>query len=200
MSQIVLAFNNLSNMQHSLLTDNYDIYNQGATNAEIKAVEIEFGTSFPQEMKDLYKYANGNKVYPDYFGSLHLIRGKFALLSLKEALKYYNNIDWEEYQDLYEPHLFPGDKLFPVLDGGKFDVFWIDLNPTSDNKNKIYYTNTLSTPHGYVFLSLENMIQTFNIAYERKIIFRSDEMIDIKYDEFFQLCFDQTGFDIWRNK
>jgi hypothetical protein len=197
MSQMVLEFKNLDYSQR-LLNDNSKIYNQGATNEEIKAAEIEFGAAFPEEMKDLYKNANGNKVYPDFFGSLNLIRGKYALLSLQEALKYYNDIDWEEYQELYEPDYFPGDMLFPVLDGGKFDVFWIDLNQTSDNKNKIYYTNTLGTPHCYAFSSLENMIKIFNLAYERNIIFRSEDMIDIKYDEFFQLCFDQTGFEIWK--
>lgn len=200
MSKIALEFKELSFYQSSLLKENSQIYNQGATDKELLAAESEFGATFPQELKDLYKYANGNKIYPDYYGSLNLIQGKFAFLPLNEALKYYKNMDWEEYQEFYEPDYFPGDKLFPLFDGGKFDVFWIDLNQSSENKYKIYYTNTLGTPHCYAFLSLENIIHTFQIAYEKRIIFKSNDAIATKYNDFYQLCFDQTGFEIWNMK
>lgn len=198
MSPIIEGFIILRDLQTSYLNEDSKIYNIGASDEEIIEAELAFGASFPKEIKDFYKYVNGHKIYPDYFGSPRLIQGKYSLLSLKNAIKYYQDIDWQEYEDIYELHCFPGNKLFPILDGGNFDVYWIDLNQESTNKNQIYQTNTLSEPHCYAFLSLENMIETFKIAYEEKIIFKSDEIIKTKYQEFYQLCYEQTRLEIWK--
>jgi hypothetical protein len=68
----------------------------------------------------------------------------------------------------------PGKKLFPFLEDGSGNCYWIDLNKNSPNYNKIYWTNTFGDVPDYRFNSLTNMLHVICECYETGI-FEVDE-------------------------
>ena len=66
-------------------------------------------------------------------------------------------------------------KLFPFLEDGAGNCYWVDLNEGSNNYNRIYWTNTFGEDPDYLFESLTIMFQVISECYEKGIISLDEE-------------------------
>lgn len=157
-----------------------------ANDVKVKKWEDNFKFQFNDELKELYSLANGtlnDKNVPS--GLLGLIP-IHVFLSLEDAYNYYKEtIDYPDLFTNWDTEIKPGKKLFPLLEDGAGNCYWIDLNPDTENYGKVYWTNTFGESPDYTFESLSNFFQVISESYEKGIMFLDDEgYLDCDYEAF----------------
>lgn len=94
------------------------LFNRVATEEEIAEAERQIGISFPESLKELYRFSNGMR--PEYFGS-PLFGLQFP--NLEDLVREYRGwecFDDEEYSDLY-PKNYAADQIRE----GYFNRGWV---------------------------------------------------------------------------
>lgn len=162
------------------------IVNKPATEQQIAQTEKALNCIFNAELRELYGIANG--IHNDYetpSGLTGLIP-IHNFLSLAEAIEYYHNsISVEGYFTNHATSFTPGKQLFPFLDDGAGNCYWVDLNSGTENEQKIYWTNTFGQEPDYLYESLTNLFHTIAEGYEQNLFSVDDEgYLDMDYDRF----------------
>jgi hypothetical protein len=152
-----------------------EILHPPATTQQIVEAEKMLGLKFSGELVELYSFANGTSRDDNPLGIIGLIP-IFMFASLEEAVQHYKiNIQFEESFVEWDTNYKPGNKLFPILQNGSGDFYWVDLNLGTENYGKIYFTNTLPHSPGYTFNSLTAMFETIEECYNSNVIFLDEE-------------------------
>ena len=110
-------------------------------------------------------------------------------MSLKDAITYYlNSIECNDSFTNYNTNYKPENKLFPFLEDGAGNCYWVDLNKGTVNQNRIFWTNTFGENPAYLYESLQNMFAVISESYEKGIIFLDeDAYLDMDFDAFHKL-------------
>jgi len=97
-------------------------------------------------------------------------------MSLSNVIEYYkNSIDIEESFLNFDTSFKPDKKLFPFLQDGCGNCYWVDLNENTENYNKIFWTNTFAENPDYIFDSLTIMFHLISEAYENGIFWLDED-------------------------
>jgi hypothetical protein len=169
--------------------------------------EIEHKIGFPlnTELFQLYTCADGtisDSGLPSGATGLIPIH---RFMSLSEACdRYYFqklqlgfNELFEEWNSGYKPD----KKLFPFLEDGAGNQYWVDLNEGA-NYGKIYWTNTYPASPGYAFNSLTAMFKTITQAYCENVFFLDEDgYLDEDYDRWEEIAaFNNPGLKFWNQQ
>jgi len=160
-----------------------------ALNEELARAEKELGFELNDALKELYRCANGITRDYETASGLTGILPIHDFLSLTDAVTHYQElIDLEESFTDFGTGFKPGKSLFPFLDDGAGNCYWVDLNTGTANENRIYWTNTFGQDPCYHYEFLQNMFAVIAEAYE-KDIFSLDEdgYLDADYSAFHEL-------------
>ncbi|RZF62568.1 SMI1/KNR4 family protein [Sphingobacterium corticibacterium] len=82
----------------------------------------------------------------------------------------------------------PGKQLFPFLEDGAGNCYWVDLNEGTTDYGRIFWTNTFGTDPDYTHESLTDMFEIIAKAYLTGIMFvGEDGYLDCDFDAFDKL-------------
>jgi len=125
----------------------------------IKETEIKLSLRFNNELIELYKCADGtNNDYQTPSGLLGFIPNHI-FISLKDSFDYYKQyINCTDFFENSDSNARPGKKLFPFLEDGSGNCYWVDLNEDTENYGQIFWTNTFGDSPDYVYNSLTSFI------------------------------------------
>jgi len=170
-----------------------NIIRQPATQQDLLAAETALNFFFNDELKELYLFADGtdiDNITPCGLTGLIPIHN---FLSLSDAISYYKmSIEFEDAFYNSEQDYQVGKKLFPFLEDGAGNCYWVDLNTETGNYGKIFWTNTFGQEPDYIFSSLSSMIQVIADAYNDNIIIVDEKgYLDCDYPKFERLCRNQ---------
>jgi cell wall assembly regulator SMI1 len=161
-----------------------------ATESKIKETEEKLGLKFNQELKELYLTINGvhwDEITPSGKTGIIPIH---ALMNLDWSVDYYNSMDWEEHKEMYEIDYELGDKLFPFINDGAGNCYWVDLNEGTKNYGRLYWTNTFGDQPDYLFNSLTDFFGAILKGYETNIFsLDSEGYLDCDYKRWGQICY-----------
>ena len=159
-----------------------------ATPQQIKTIEEQLDLKFNNELVELYSFADGttiDEVTPC---------GKTGLIPIHSFLNLQDSISY--YQRGFEPDEFfrnsdtgyrPGNKLFPFLEDGAGNCYWVDLNG-DENHGRLYWTNTFGEQPDYLYNSLTTLFQVINECYEKNVFTLDNEgYLDCDYNKFGQV-------------
>ena len=167
-----------------------NIIREPASNVAILNVESELGLTFNDELRELYLVADGTNIDNVTPSGLTGIIPIHNFLNLEDAIKYYKlsiTFDQAFYNSEYD--FSPGKKLFPFLEDGAGNCYWVDLNSESENFGKIYWTNTFGEDPKYVFSTLTSMFQAIADGYESGTIWVDGEgYLDCDFTAFDEIC------------
>lgn len=196
MRSITENFNIILDIQTQIGYDYKSVLLTPADEFAIKKTEAALNMRFSKEMRELYSFANGTKSWSDATDSekrtcMIGLMPFWIFLNLSDAETYY----WTSAKDLYQrddryenwfqmwdSDFIPGKNLFPLMQDGSGDCYWLDLNEDSEHYGKIYYTTTLVDSPDYAFTSLTSMFQTIAECYEQKVFSFSIEENLLKED------------------
>jgi hypothetical protein len=172
MRTITECFNIIHNEIRNL---NYSLFDRFQAPAELECIgetEYELDLKFNKELIELYSCSNGTKldtITPIGMSGLFPL---YMFMSLVDAKKHYGfRIPYLKW-DLAELSLKPTDtKIFPVFHDGGGASYWIDLNPSSGNNNKIFWIPIPGEYPEYHFDSLTNMMNVICDCYLKKVFF-----------------------------
>lgn len=107
-----------------------DELHPSATDEEINAVESELGIEFPEDLRTLYKWHNGQV-------GTHFLFDEFRMYTLKEVVELYKNGLKHDESDYYETEDESGVfkdcisnvKWIPIGDNGGNTVLFLDMDP-----------------------------------------------------------------------
>jgi len=159
---------------------------QSANRADIEIVESILDLKFNNELFELYSIADGiendNQTSSGLLGLIPI----HEFMSLTNAKNYYQNqIDFNDLFLNWDTNLKPDKKLFPFLQDGTGNCYWVDLNENSKNYNKIYWTNTVGDNPDYIFDSLTIMFHVIAESYETEIFWiNEDGYLDCDFELF----------------
>ncbi|MCF8298426.1 MAG: SMI1/KNR4 family protein [Saprospiraceae bacterium] len=162
------------------------VINKPADKDMIRRVEVELGFDFNNELKELYSCANGTNIdYETPSGLIGLIP-IHVFLCLKDSVEYYKTrIDYEEFFTDWNTNTKPDKKLFPFLEDGSGNCYWVDLNKSTNNYGKIFWTNTFGENPDYVYNSLTSLFHVISECYDNGTIFLdSDGYLDCDFNNF----------------
>ena len=151
------------------------IINPPATEKEIRIVEEKIGLKFNAALIELFGTVNGIQLDGKTPSGLTGIIPIYDLLSLNDAIDYYNEMNWDDHKDIYEIEYELGHQLFPFIHDGAGNCYWVDLNEGTDNYGKLYWTNTFGDRPDYLFNSLEFFFEAIKRGYERGIFSLDEE-------------------------
>ena len=183
------ALEQILEKQQQLNYHMHTIIRPPATDDEIADAEQQLGFKFNDELKELYKFADGvdiDEVTPCGKTGLIPIHN---FLSLANAIRYYRDlINIDDYFKNIEHDYQPGKHLFPFLDDGAGNCYWVDLNEGSKFYGYLYWTNTFGSDPDYEFADLNQFIQIIARAYTENIFFvDADEYLDCDGDRWHEL-------------
>ena len=165
------------------------IINSPASDKEIIEAERNIGMIFNDELKDLFKTINGIDIDGETPSGLTGIIPIHELLSLKGAISYSNNMDWNEHKEMYEIEYEFGSNLFPFIHDGAGNCYWVDLNEGTNNYGRLYWTNTFGDEPDYLFNSLTEFFEAVKIGYEKGIYTLDKEgYLNSDYKEWSKIC------------
>ncbi|SEI89819.1 Cell wall assembly regulator SMI1 [Myroides marinus] len=177
------------------------IINQPATDIQIKETEDKLGLKFNEELRELYAIANGVANDNITFSGLIGLIPIHVFMSLDDAIVYYNiGIDDTDYFENWENKFTPQKRLFPFLEDGAGNCYWVDLNPGTANENQIYWTNTFGEAPNYLYESLTNFLSTIAEGYETGVFMLDEEnYLDMDYDRFDAISAKNNPYlDYWK--
>lgn len=189
MNKIIDCFNRILTKQKALNYHFPNIIKEPATLQEIEKTEKTLGLKFNDELIELYLFANGtdiDNVTPSGLTGLIPIHN---FLSLEGAVSYYNQcIQFEDIFQNWTKNFRPAKQLFPFLEDGAGNCYWVDLNENTPSYGKIFWTNTFGTDPDYTYHSLTNMFEVIAEAYATDIMFLNNEgYLDCDFSAFDQL-------------
>jgi cell wall assembly regulator SMI1 len=166
-----------------------NILRQPATVQEIAATEKVLGLKFNDELKELYLFANGTNVDSVTPSGLTGLIPIHNFLSMEDAVIYYKqSMEFEDSFQNWTKDFRPGKQLFPFLEDGAGNCYWVDLNEDTLNYSRIFWTNTFGSDPDYTFNSLTGMFDVIAKAYNMDIIFvDSDGFLNCDYKAFEKL-------------
>ena len=156
-----------------------------ATIQQIKKVEEEIELKLNDELIELYLFADGttiDEVTP--CGKTGLIP-IHSFLNLQDVISYYNRgFEIDEYFRNLDSGYRPGNKLFPFLEDGAGNCYWVDLNGT-ENHGRLYWTNTFGDQPDYLYNSLTTFFQVIDECYQTSVFKLDNEgYLDCDYTKF----------------
>ncbi len=156
-----------------------------ATRQQILETEGKLGLEFNDELIELYSFANGttiDEVTPCGKTGLFPIH---SFLNLQDSIDYYERgFEPDDYFKNLDTGFKPNKKLFPFLDDGAGNCYWVDLNG-NENHGRLYWTNTFGDQPDYLFNSLTAMFQVIQECYELNIFWLDDDgYLDCDYKAF----------------
>ncbi|NIF05574.1 SMI1/KNR4 family protein [Chryseobacterium sp. Tr-659] len=202
MNSITESFKTIILQQNGLGYHMPKILNPPATEEEISQAEKVLNIKFNHDLRELYSLANG--IHNDYQtpSGLTGIIPIHNFLSLADAVDYYNNnIEFRESFFNSDKDFTPDIQLFPFLEDGAGNCFWVDLNPNTNNENKIFWTNTFGKDPDYLYDSLKNLFHTIAESYEKNLFFiDKDGFLGLDYSKFDKISADNNNFlDYWKD-
>jgi cell wall assembly regulator SMI1 len=157
-----------------------------ASMQDILNIESALEITFNNELRELYLFADGtdiDNITPCGLTGLIPIHN---FLSLENAVQYYNmSITFEENFHNWEQDFQVNKKLFPFLEDGAGNCYWVDLNERTNNYGQIFWTNTFGQDPDYTYTSLTNMFNVIAECYKTGIITIDNEgYLTCDYDAF----------------
>ena len=159
-----------------------------AKREQINAIEKQLDLEFNDELIELYSFADGttiDEVTPSGKTGLIPIHN---FLNLRDSVSYYQRgFEPDEFFRNSESGYRPGDKLFPFLEDGAGNCYWVDLNGT-ENQGRLYWTNTFGDQPDYLYNSLTTLFQVIDECYQQDIFtLDNDGYLDCDYERFGQV-------------
>lgn len=189
MKTITESFKSIVSKQRELNYNMPNLLRPPAKKNDITQIQNTIGLKLNKELIELYSCADGINVPLNTPGGLTGFLPIYNFLSLSAALAYYNQ--YIKFQDSFEnqnTHYTPGNKLFPILEDGAGNCYWVDLNET-ENYGRIYWTNSWGDEPDYLFESLTNFMQVISECYDLNYIFVNDEgFLDEDVDGFYAVA------------
>ncbi|WP_158826729.1 SMI1/KNR4 family protein [Mucilaginibacter lacusdianchii] len=166
-----------------------NIVRKPATLQEIARTEEALNLTFNDELKELYFVADGTDfqaMTPSGFTGLIPIH---SFLSLSDAVEYYRqSMEYEESFHNHTKDFEPGKQLFPFLEDGAGNCYWVDLNEGTPSYGRIYWTNTFGQEPDYTYNSLTRMFEVIAEAYQKDIMFLDEDgYLDCDFEAFDKL-------------
>ncbi|MCJ8210337.1 SMI1/KNR4 family protein [Mucilaginibacter sp. RS28] len=160
-----------------------------AAPTDITKTEDKLGLNFNDELKELYLFADGTSI--DNITPC----GKTGLipihnfLSLKDAINYHEqSMKFDDSFYNWAKDFKPCKQLFPFLEDGAGNCYWVDLNEGTAKYGNIFWTNTFGADPDYIYSSLTSMFGVIADAYETRIMFvDKDGYLDCDFDAFDEL-------------
>ena len=155
---------------------NYLFPLQGPANKNlINKVEKDLDLKFNDELNELYSIGNGVSDSDSSVEVPELIP-TYTFLDLEKAVSHYKaRIGFQDSFLNSETNFRPNKKLFPFLEDGAGNYYWVDLNENSDNYSKIFWTNTFGDNPDYQYSSLTNFFNVIAECYETNVITKDKE-------------------------
>jgi cell wall assembly regulator SMI1 len=165
------------------------ILRKPASKNDLEMTECRLGLNLNKELIELYSVADGiesdDKTPSGLLGLIPI----HEFMSLNNAIHYYKNyIDFDNAFLNLDTNFKPDKKLFPFLEDGAGNCYWVDLNDNTKDYGKIFWTNTFGDNPDYMFDSLTVMFQVISEAYEKGIFWVDDEgYLHCDYDAYGEL-------------
>lgn len=179
------------------------VLRQPADTIAIESAEKQFGFEFNDELKELYSCADGvENDYNTASGLLGLIP-IHIFLRLKDSFEYYKtHIIFEESFANYKTNFKPDKNLFPFLEDGAGNCYWIDLNRGTENYGKVFWTNTFGEDPNYIYISLTSFFNVISECYDKRIFFLDENgYLDSNFEKFESISkFHNNKLNYWKNK
>jgi len=189
MSAIRENFNSILIKQKALQYPFPDIIRQPATLQEIEHTEKSIGIAFNNELKELYLFADGTNIDTVTPSGLTGLIPIHNFLSLQDAISYYHeSMEFEQSFHNWTKGFSPGKQLFPFLEDGAGNCYWVDLNERTPDYGRIFWTNTFGSEPDYTYSSLTSMFNVIAEAYHTELIFLDDNgYLDCDFEAFDKL-------------
>ena len=183
MNSITVNFQTIVEKQKRIGYDFPKNLNLPASISLIEQTQKRLGLTFSKELIELYLFANGTSRTEKPLGMIGLIP-IHIFMDLASAEYYYStDIEFEDLFEIWDSGFKPRDKLFPFLEDSSGNCYWVDLNESTPNHGKIFWTNTYPDSPAYKFNSLTSMFETIAQAYKSGVFFvDSDGYLDQDYD------------------
>lgn len=189
MNSISENFTSILDKQKSLNYHFPQILRGGATPKDISETEKTLDLTFNRALKELYSFADGTSTDNFMPSGLVGLIPIHSFLSLENAVFYYNqSMEFEESFHNWEKNFQPGKQLFPFLEDGAGNCYWVDLNENTVNYGRIFWTNSFGDDPDYTYNSLTEMFEVIAEAYKTGIIFiGEDGYLDCDFNAFDEL-------------
>ncbi|MEO7715187.1 MAG: SMI1/KNR4 family protein [Capsulimonas sp.] len=136
----------------------------GASQAEINTAEQEMGIQFPDDVRESYRFRNGQQYDHNYSSIGGSLIDSFDLLSIRRVVN-----EWRVWKDLRDASVFDGIESDPD-DGVKRDWWSAGWIPLASNANGDHYCLDLDpAPCG----AAGQIITMWHDAPEREVVARS---------------------------
>lgn len=189
MKNIAESFKTILTTQKDLNYHFPGILRQPASLQEIAVTEKNLGLHFNDQLKELYLFADGTNVDSVTPSGLTGLIPIHNFLSLDDAVIYYNqSMEFEESFQNWTKDFRPARQLFPFLEDGAGNCYWVDLNDNTPDYGRIFWTNTFGADPDYTYSSLTSMFEVIAEAYSTGIMFLdSDGYLDCDFQAFDKL-------------
>ncbi|QJD97318.1 SMI1/KNR4 family protein [Mucilaginibacter robiniae] len=176
MNSITTSFRAILCKQRELGYHFPNIVRTPATLEDIGQTEEALHLAFNEELKELYQFADGSNIDQVTPSGLTGLIPIHNFLSLQDAVTYYRqSMKFENSFYNHEQDFAPGKQLFPFLEDGAGNCYWVDLNEGFLNYGRIYWTNTFGREPDYTYRSLTSMFEVIAEAHETGIISLDEE-------------------------
>ncbi|WP_316840513.1 SMI1/KNR4 family protein [Pedobacter gandavensis] len=176
MNSITESFKIILTKQKDLNYHFPNILRQSASLQDMLKIETALGLTFNAELKELYLFADGTDIDNATRSGLTGLIPIHNFLSLEDAVSYYHqSMDFEESFHNWTKDSKPGKQLFPFLEDGAGNCYWVDLNEETPNYGRIFWTNTFGADPEYVYNSLTAMFEVIAEAYHTNVMFLDDD-------------------------
>ncbi|PWG80656.1 SMI1/KNR4 family protein [Pararcticibacter amylolyticus] len=175
MNSIVQSFTTILIKQKELKYHFPNILREPASLQHIAKAEDALGLTFNAELRELYLFADGTNIDSVTPSGLTGLIPIHNFLSLEDAVSYYaQSMEFQESFHNWTIDFQPGKQLFPFLEDGTGNCYWVDLNEETPNYGRIFWTNTFGSDPDYTYSSLTNMFEVIADAYRIGIVFLDD--------------------------
>lgn len=189
MGSIIDSFRTILIKQKELNYHFPEILRKSATMQDIAKTEEALALTFNTELKELYLFADGTNIDSITPSGLTGLIPIHNFLSLEDAITYYRqSMEFEESFHNWTKDFQPGKQLFPFLEDGAGNCYWVDLNEKTPDYGRIFWTNTFAADPDYIYNSLTSMFEVIAEAYRTGIMFvDGDGYLDCDFRAFDKL-------------
>lgn len=189
MNSITTNFTSIATKQKQLNYYGIKLLRQPASLADIRKTEEALHLTFNDELIELYSFADGTEFEAMTPSGLTGLIPIHSFLTLNDAVEYYKQS--MEYGESFHNHTtgyVPGKQMFPFLEDGAGNCYWVDLNEGTPNHARIYWTNTFGQEPDYTYNSLSSMFEVIAEAYQKDIMFLDEDgYLDCDFESFEKL-------------
>lgn len=129
MNSITTNFTTIVNKQKQLNYYGAKLVRQPASLTDIRKTEEALQVTFNDELRELYSFADGTEFEAMTPSGLTGLIPIHSFLALNDAVEYYKQS--MEYKESFHNHTtgyIPGKQMFPFLEDGAGNCYWVDLN------------------------------------------------------------------------